>query len=168
MSSDELKKRAAEAALDTSKIWMWWESAPRLTIRLFYCRPRSDQASTGWRGVEFRSDATQQLKACKIPVLDLNAVGPLSLYIDGADEVTRHLQMIKGGGGALTRGRNYRRRQRAVYLYRRSVQAGRCARRISTAGRSDFRWLAVMLDENCSSAVVSRYCGRTSSPIMAT
>ena len=46
---------------------------------------------------------TQLLKANKIPVLDLNAVGPLPLYIDGADEVTHHLQMIKGGGGALTR-----------------------------------------------------------------
>jgi ribose 5-phosphate isomerase A len=46
---------------------------------------------------------TQRLKAYKIPVLDLNAAGPLLLYVDGADEVNRHLQMIKGGGGALTR-----------------------------------------------------------------
>jgi ribose 5-phosphate isomerase A len=33
----------------------------------------------------------------------LNAVGELPLYVDGADEVTEHLAMIKGGGGALTR-----------------------------------------------------------------
>jgi ribose 5-phosphate isomerase A len=33
----------------------------------------------------------------------LNAVGDLDLYIDGADEATKHLQLIKGGGGALTR-----------------------------------------------------------------
>jgi ribose 5-phosphate isomerase A len=38
-----------------------------------------------------------------IAVLDLNAVGDLPLYVDGADEATRHLQLIKGGGGALTR-----------------------------------------------------------------
>ncbi|HRF45482.1 MAG TPA: ribose-5-phosphate isomerase A, partial [Candidatus Competibacteraceae bacterium] len=38
-----------------------------------------------------------------IPVLDLNAAGPLPLYVDGADEANRHLQLLKGGGGALTR-----------------------------------------------------------------
>jgi ribose 5-phosphate isomerase A len=36
-------------------------------------------------------------------VVDLNAAGNLELYIDGADEATRHLHLIKGGGGALTR-----------------------------------------------------------------
>jgi len=36
-------------------------------------------------------------------VLDLNAVGDLEIYVDGADESNRHLQLIKGGGGALTR-----------------------------------------------------------------
>jgi ribose 5-phosphate isomerase A len=36
-------------------------------------------------------------------VLDLNAVDELPVYVDGADEVTRHLAMVKGGGGALTR-----------------------------------------------------------------
>lgn len=43
------------------------------------------------------------LRAAKIPVIDLNAAGDLPLYIDGADEVTAQGQMIKGGGGALTR-----------------------------------------------------------------
>ena len=38
-----------------------------------------------------------------IPVLDLNRTGDLSLYVDGADEATRNLHLIKGGGGALTR-----------------------------------------------------------------
>lgn len=45
----------------------------------------------------------ERLKALGIPVLDLNVVGNLPLYIDGADEVNAHLQLIKGGGGALTR-----------------------------------------------------------------
>jgi ribose 5-phosphate isomerase A len=36
-------------------------------------------------------------------VLDLNAVGPLALYVDGADECDPHNRLIKGGGGALTR-----------------------------------------------------------------
>jgi ribose 5-phosphate isomerase A len=38
-----------------------------------------------------------------VPVVDLNATGGCDVYVDGADEVTEHLAMIKGGGGALTR-----------------------------------------------------------------
>lgn len=45
----------------------------------------------------------QKLKALGIAVYDLNGVKNLPLYVDGADEVTQHLAMIKGGGGALTR-----------------------------------------------------------------
>lgn len=44
-----------------------------------------------------------QLKALGIPLLDLNSVNDLPIYIDGADEVNQAKQMIKGGGGALTR-----------------------------------------------------------------
>jgi ribose 5-phosphate isomerase A len=43
------------------------------------------------------------LRELGIPVLDLNGVNDLPIYVDGADEITRHLAMIKGGGGALTR-----------------------------------------------------------------
>ena len=45
----------------------------------------------------------ERLKAHGIPVDELNNVGPLPVYVDGADEVTEHGAMIKGGGGALTR-----------------------------------------------------------------
>ena len=55
-------------------------------------------------GVVSSSEAsTLRLKAAGIPVLDLNAAGELPVYVDGADEANRHLQLIKGGGGALTR-----------------------------------------------------------------
>jgi ribose 5-phosphate isomerase A len=47
--------------------------------------------------------SAQRLRGHGIEVLDLNAVGQMDVYIDGADEITRHLHMIKGGGGALTR-----------------------------------------------------------------
>jgi len=47
--------------------------------------------------------STQRLKKHGIRVLDLNSVNDLPVYVDGADEVTEHLHMIKGGGGALTR-----------------------------------------------------------------
>ena len=46
--------------------------------------------------------STQRMKALGIPVIELNGIDDLPVYIDGADEVTRHLTMIKGGGGALT------------------------------------------------------------------
>ena len=45
----------------------------------------------------------ERLKSHGIPVEELNDVGPLPVYVDGADEVTEHGAMIKGGGGALTR-----------------------------------------------------------------
>lgn len=45
----------------------------------------------------------ERLKAHGIPVLELNSVDEISVYIDGADESNRHLHLIKGGGGALTR-----------------------------------------------------------------
>ncbi len=55
-------------------------------------------------GAVASSEATAaRLKALGIPVLELTAVDEIPVYVDGADEVTRHLAMIKGGGGALTR-----------------------------------------------------------------
>jgi ribose 5-phosphate isomerase A len=47
--------------------------------------------------------SAQRLKKHGIRVFDLNSVNELPVYVDGADEVTDHLHMIKGGGGALTR-----------------------------------------------------------------
>ena len=47
--------------------------------------------------------SAERLKKHGIRVFDLNGVNELPVYIDGADEVTEHLHMIKGGGGALTR-----------------------------------------------------------------
>lgn len=50
------------------------------------------------------SQATaERLKKVGIEVVDMNHVGDLDAYVDGADEIDRHLHMIKGGGGALTR-----------------------------------------------------------------
>ncbi|KAB2935582.1 MAG: ribose-5-phosphate isomerase RpiA [Candidatus Contendobacter sp.] len=102
MSTEDMKKRAAEAALeyieDNAVLGVGTGSTVSYFIdALARIKHRLD-------GVVSSSEATtRQLKACKIPVLDLNAAGPLPLYVDGADEVNRQLQLIKGGGGALTR-----------------------------------------------------------------
>jgi len=102
MSQDELKKRAAEAALhyvqQGGAIGIGTGSTVNHFIDLL-------------AGIKHRIDvtvssseaSTARLKAHGIPVADLNAVGELEVYVDGADESNRHLQLIKGGGGALTR-----------------------------------------------------------------
>ena len=47
--------------------------------------------------------SSKLLRAAGIEVMELNDAGPLSVYVDGADEITTQLHMIKGGGAALTR-----------------------------------------------------------------
>ena len=102
MSDDEMKKRAAEAALeyvgDDTVLGVGTGSTANYFIAaLARIKHRLD-------GVVSSSETTtQRLKAAGIPLLDLNAAGPLPLYVDGADEANRRLQLIKGGGGALTR-----------------------------------------------------------------
>lgn len=55
-------------------------------------------------GAVASSEATaQRLRAHGIEVFDLNSVDSMDIYVDGADEITEHLHMLKGGGGALTR-----------------------------------------------------------------
>ncbi|MDU0354333.1 ribose-5-phosphate isomerase RpiA [Paraglaciecola aquimarina] len=53
--------------------------------------------------VSSSEDSTKRLKALGIEVFDLNSVDNLDVYVDGADEITKHKHMIKGGGAALTR-----------------------------------------------------------------
>ena len=55
-------------------------------------------------GAVASSEATaQRLRAHGIQVFDLNSIDGMDIYVDGADEITEHLHMLKGGGGALTR-----------------------------------------------------------------
>ena len=55
-------------------------------------------------GAVASSEATaQKLHAHGIQVYDLNSVNGMEIYVDGADEITAHMHMLKGGGGALTR-----------------------------------------------------------------
>lgn len=56
------------------------------------------------QGAVASSEASaERLKGHSIEVLSLNDAGSLPVYVDGADEITRHMHMVKGGGGALTR-----------------------------------------------------------------
>lgn len=102
MSKDEMKRRAAEAALDFVEVDTVVGIGTGSTVNYFI--EALARIKGKLEGVVSSSEATtQRLKALGFPVLDLNAAGPLPLYVDGADEVNHQLQMIKGGGGALTR-----------------------------------------------------------------
>jgi ribose 5-phosphate isomerase A len=102
MNQDEMKQAAARAALaylpDGGVVGVGTGSTANCFIaELGRVRHRVEAAVAS-------SEATaQRLKDLGIPVVDLNGVNELRVYIDGADEITRHLAMIKGGGGALTR-----------------------------------------------------------------
>lgn len=102
MTTDNLKKLAAEAALKYIEPDMIVGVGTGSTVNFFIDALATMKSNI--EGAVASSNVTEQrLKAKNIPVLDLNTVNQVPVYIDGADEVTRHLQMIKGGGGALTR-----------------------------------------------------------------
>ena len=102
MTQDELKKLVAQAALkhvvDDAVVGVGSGSTVNLFIdALAPIKGRIEGA------VAASEASAERLKKHGIRVFDLNAVDELPVYVDGADEVTEHLTMIKGGGGALTR-----------------------------------------------------------------
>jgi ribose 5-phosphate isomerase A len=102
MNSDESKRRAAQEALN------WLEDAAVIGVGTGSTVNHFIDALAGIKGrldgaVSSSDASTARLKQVGIPVLDLNAAGEVAVYVDGADEANQHLQLIKGGGGALTR-----------------------------------------------------------------
>lgn len=106
MTQDELKQAVADAALDYIR--------PRLeedTVLGIGTGSTANLFIDNLAGISGLINATvasseasaQRLKSHGIPVYDLNAVDQVDFYIDGADESNRALQLIKGGGAALTR-----------------------------------------------------------------
>ena len=101
MTQDELKQAVGRAAIDHVRggiIGVGTGSTANYFIdALAAIKGRID-------GAVASSEATAtRLKSHGIPVVDLNSAGELEIYVDGADEITEHFAMIKGGGGALTR-----------------------------------------------------------------
>jgi ribose 5-phosphate isomerase A len=99
---DDLKKQAAEAAITYTKNCRILGVGTGSTVNHFInaLEPIKHQ----FEGAVSSSEAsTEKLLKMGIPVLDLNSVGTLDVYVDGADEINANLQLIKGGGGALTR-----------------------------------------------------------------
>ena len=102
MTQDEMKQMAAEAALEYVEAGMVVGVGTGSTTNHFIDGLARIRHKI--EGAVASSEATaERLKSHGIPVLDLNTVDELPLYVDGADESNHYLQLIKGGGGALTR-----------------------------------------------------------------
>jgi ribose 5-phosphate isomerase A len=102
MSQDLRKQQAAAAALEHVREGTIIGVGTGSTVNFFIDGLAA--GPTRIAGAVSSSDAsTRRLEAHGIPVLDLNSTGDLELYVDGADEATRSLHLIKGGGAALTR-----------------------------------------------------------------
>jgi ribose 5-phosphate isomerase A len=102
MTQDELKELVAKAALKHVVEDAVVGVGSGSTVFKFI------DALAGMKGriegaVAASEASAERLKKHGIRVLDLNSINELPVYVDGADEVTEHLHMIKGGGGALTR-----------------------------------------------------------------
>src|SRR5882672_4846973 len=102
MTQDDLKKLVAEEALkhvvENAVVGVGSGS----TVNFFI--DALSKIKGRIEGAVAASDASaERLKKHGIRVFELNSVDELAVYIDGADEITEHLHMIKGGGGALTR-----------------------------------------------------------------
>ena len=97
----ENKRRAAQAALP----WLARHEVVGIgtgsTVEHFINLIAADRGHLR-AAVSSSRQSTRLLEAAGIPVLDLNDVGELPVYIDGADETNAARQLIKGGGGALT------------------------------------------------------------------
>ena len=102
MTLDEQKQQVAKAAIDYIERGSIVGVGTGSTANYFI--DELAQIKGDIDGAVASSDASaKRLKDHGIPVYDLNSAGPISVYVDGADEINNHLQMIKGGGGALTR-----------------------------------------------------------------
>jgi len=102
MTQDQMKQSAAQAAIKFIEYDMIVGIGTGSTVKYFI------EALAAIKGkvkacVSSSDASTQLLKALHIPVVDLNSASNIDLYVDGADEVTQHKHMIKGGGAALTR-----------------------------------------------------------------
>jgi len=102
MSQDEAKRRVAEAAAQLIEPDTAIGVGTGSTVNLFIdALVRLKRRVAG--AVSSSNATTERLRAAGIRVLELNDTGDLEIYVDGADEATAHRQLVKGGGGALTR-----------------------------------------------------------------
>jgi ribose 5-phosphate isomerase A len=104
MTQDESKRKAAEAALPYIKDIAILGVGTGSTVNHFIdCLADFDLTKDIKGAVSSSIATTERLKKIGIPVMELSESGNLDVYVDGADETNALKQLIKGGGGALTR-----------------------------------------------------------------
>ncbi len=103
MNSEDKKRAAAEAALDYVKPDSIVGVGTGSTVNHFIDLLAERMGDRVRAAVSSSEASTERLRGHGIDVVDLNDAGRLDVYVDGADESNRALQLIKGGGGALTR-----------------------------------------------------------------
>ncbi len=102
MTQDEMKKAAAIKALEFVQQDTIVGVGTGSTVNHFI-DALATMKNNIVGAVSSSEESTKRLQAHGIEVFDLNNVDQIDVYIDGADEITEHMQMIKGGGAALTR-----------------------------------------------------------------
>lgn len=133
MSQDANKRDAAERALAHVEPGTVIGVGTGSTVKFFIeGLGRMPEPIRG--AVSSSEQSTQQLRSLGIEVLDLNSVGPLDVYIDGADECDPHKRLIKGGGAGADARKDHRGGKSPVRLHDRPEQAGRPSRAFSAAG----------------------------------
>ncbi|MEX0387364.1 ribose-5-phosphate isomerase RpiA [Spiribacter onubensis] len=102
MSADAQKRLAAEAAVEKVEAGTIIGVGSGSTVNHFIDALAASDIEIE-AAVAASEASAERLRGHGIEVRDANSVSELAIYVDGADEINRHLQMIKGGGGALTR-----------------------------------------------------------------
>ncbi|MAX08896.1 ribose-5-phosphate isomerase RpiA [Gammaproteobacteria bacterium] len=106
MSQDNLKKAAARQAFEYVESLLENDSIVGIgtgSTANFFIKELGAIAQKIEGTVASSEESAKRLKELNIPVFDLNSVGEVFVYVDGADESNEYLQLIKGGGAALTR-----------------------------------------------------------------
>lgn len=105
-AQDELKKAVAQTAVDyllphlRDQVVIGIGTGSTANFFIDLLAPHKNKVSAT---VASSEASAQRLRQHGIPVMDLNSVGEIAFYVDGADECNSRLELIKGGGGALTR-----------------------------------------------------------------
>jgi len=105
-TQDELKKAVAQAAVDYVVSKLYDETVIGIgtgSTANFFIDLLAEHKGKIYGTVASSEASAERLKSHGIPVYDLNSVNGIEVYVDGADETNERLELIKGGGGALTR-----------------------------------------------------------------
>ena len=101
LTQDQLKKQVADAAIEYVKSGIIGVGTGSTANYFIDALAKIKYKIEG--AVASSETTAERLQSHGIQVFDLNTIDGMDIYVDGADEITEHMHMLKGGGGALTR-----------------------------------------------------------------